>query len=233
MAGVDDSADKKPLLWTPKDILKGSVTKDGKTYLFNDVLDEYSIIKIEIVAYVEGVGFVPMSNAFEFVKSNGEGINHEKITVDTVDSLRKDVKKFHEKGNLMKVLKRLYVIALTKKEKGLSNKLINIFNSDIGKIYNCKSDLEAIAEVIEKYHDKTNMQRAYNEIQKIKESVGMQSVYTFKKDFYKKFDKASLTKNPGILVKNLDQLKESILLVVNKLLKKQIKSDRINYKKYL
>ena len=231
LAGVD--ADGKSLKWRPKELIKGFQKKDGKIYKFMDILNEESIIKIEIVGYVPGVGFIPVSNAYEFQTSDGQGINHEKITVDTVASLKKDIQKFHEKKNLMKILKRLFIISLTEKNKTLSEKLINIFNGDIGRLYKVKSDLEGIGEVILEYHDKPTMDKAYHEIQKLKEYIGVQIIYLFKKDFYKKFDRISLTKNYKTMGKLINVLCEEILKIVNKLLKQQIKKDKINYEKYL
>lgn len=227
MAGVDHEG--KPLRWSMNEIISGKHDK----YLFKDILNERSVIKIEIVGYIPGQGFVPMSNVYEFRTSDGKGINQEAETRDTVDSLKKDIKKFHDKGNLMKVLKRLFVISLTEKNKKLSEKLINIFESDIGKIYKVKSDLETINEVTEKYHDKTVMERVYNEIQKIKEFASAQTIHKFKQDFYKKMDRASKTKNHKTLHKLIESLCEYILKAVNKLLKAKMKLERISYKKYL
>ena len=231
LAGSDK--EKKALKWTPIDIKKGHVLKDGVKYDFVELFQEESIIKIEIIAYVPSIGFVPMSNAFEFQSTDGTGINHEKLTIDTVDSLKRDVKKFHERNNLMKVLKRLFVIAQVEKNLKLAEKLANIFNSDIGRLYKVKSNLECTKEVVSSYHDKLTMSRAYDEIQKLKEYIGGQTVYKFKQQFYKQFDRVSKTKNPKVMANLLDKLCEEILKVVNKLLKKHIKHERITYKKYL
>jgi hypothetical protein len=231
MAGVDNEG--KPLKWSPKEVKKGFMTREGHRYNFTGVLNEESIIKVEIIGYVPSVGFVPVSNAFEFQTSDGKGINHKQITIDTVDSLKKDIKKFHEKGNLMKVLKRLFIVSITEKNKALSEKLTNIFQGDIGKIYKCKSSLEAVRDVVENYHDATTMQRAHDEIQKVKEAIGVQTVYQFKEPFFRKLDKVSRTKNYKTMMRYIDAVCDDILVVVNKLLKKKIKSDRIRFDKYL
>ena len=76
MCGVDD--DKKPLKWTMEEVIKGNKGK----YKLIDVLDEYSIIKIEIDGYINGE-FIPFSDVFHF-QIGKTGINQAKITLDTV-----------------------------------------------------------------------------------------------------------------------------------------------------
>jgi hypothetical protein len=225
MCGVDK--DGKALKWTMDEVIQGH--KDE--YKFIDVLDKQSVIKVEIVAYIDGQ-FIPFSDVFEF-RIGKKGINQEKTTLDTVPSLAREVKKYYEAKNFMKVLKRLFVISLTEKNKKLSEKLINIFQSDIGFIYKIKSDLETIKEVLEKYDDKLTLTRAKDSIQALKERLATQTAHTFKDSIYKMFDNAS-KKNTSLSINRIiDKITENIINVVNNLLKKQIKKQRINFKKYL
>ena len=54
------------------------------------LLDEKSVIKIDVVAYI-GAQFIPFSNVFELHYNNGKGINREKETRDSVNSLMDDI----------------------------------------------------------------------------------------------------------------------------------------------
>jgi hypothetical protein len=230
MAGVDDN--KRPLFWSMKDIKRGVVKSKGKDYVFDNIFQDKSVIKIEVVANVPSVGFVPVSNVYEFRTTDGKGINREAETRDNIDSLKADMTKYHRKGNVMKILKRLYIIAQQEKNKSLFETLQKIFNSDIGKLYKVMSDLGAIKSVIEQYPEKANLGLAYNEIQKLKEQVGVQQVHKFTDRFYKQFDKGSKAKSAKSMIALLDKIMAYLLKVINKLLRKQLKQDKIKYEKF-
>ena len=225
MCGIDN--DGKALKWSIDEVIQGH----KGDYKFIDVLDKQSVIKVEIVAYLDGE-FIPFSDVFEFRIGN-KGINQEKTTIDTVPSLAREVKKYYDAKNYMKVLKRLFVISLTEKNKKLSEKLINIFQSDIGYIYKIKSDLETIKEVLERYDDKLTIKRAKDCIQALKERLATQTMYTFKNTVYNFFNLACKKNTNTSINKNIDKIIEKIMYVVNNLLKKQIKKQRINFRKFL
>ena len=225
MCGIDD--DSKPLFWSVDDVIKGFVIHDNKKYMMTDIFDEYSVIKLDVSAYIDGV-FVPFSNVFEFKKGN-KGINQEKTTIDDVDSLSKDIKKFYDNKNYMKVLKRLFIISLTTKNKKLGEKLISIFQSDVGKIYQVKSYLESLKDVLEKYHDKDTLQKAQDEMQSLKDTLSKQTSVKFHESVYKLFDVSS----QKMMIRNIEKLSEKIKASVNRLCMKSIKSNRINLKKFM
>lgn len=226
MCGVDKEG--KSLKWTLDEIIKGR--KDE--YSFYNVLDKRSIIKIEVVGYIDSK-FIPMSNVFEFKTSDGKGINQAKTTLDTVDSLKKEVKKYHEKKIFMKVLKRLFIISLVEKNISLSEKLIDIFQSDIGKIYKVKSDVDAMKRVLELYDDKTTINRIHDNIQLQKETIATQSSHSFNKQFYDLFDDVYKSSDKIVMLKSMEEIITKINNVVNTLLKTQITKNKISYKKYL
>ena len=83
MAGVDKEG--KALKWEVDEVIDN---RKGE-YRFTDILNQQSVIKIEIVYYFNGV-FTPYSNVFEF-KKDGKGINQKETTIDTIPSLAKEV----------------------------------------------------------------------------------------------------------------------------------------------
>ena len=225
MCGIDEN--KKPLFWSIDDVIKGFVVHDNRKYLMTDIFDEYSVIKLDVSAYIDGV-FVPFSNVFEFKKGN-KGINQEKTTIDDVDSLGIDIKKFYENKNYMKVLKRLFIISLTTKNKKLGEKLINIFQSDVGKIYQIKSYLESLKDVLSKYSDNDTLQKAQDELQSLKDTLSKQTSVKFNEGVYKLFDVSGKVR----MIKNIEKLSEKIKGSVNRLCMKSMKSNRINLKVYM
>ena len=64
-----------------------------------------------------------------------------------MNSLMDDVLHLRDKGKWWKVLKQLFVIAQVQKKKQAVNKLLDIFNTDLGKLAQLYSQLEAAHDV--------------------------------------------------------------------------------------
>jgi hypothetical protein len=80
------------------------------------------------------------------------------------------MKKMIKEGNLMKALKRKYsILNLDNKDKAVREKLIDYFNSPIGLLNRCKSDLETLLIVIES--PKFDIDEIRNSLQLLKESI--------------------------------------------------------------
>jgi hypothetical protein len=229
------AVDEKPLYWKPKDIKKGFITHSGKQYYLFDVLNEKSVIKIEIVKYVDG-SFIPLSNVYEF-RIKHKGVNREKETRDDIDSLKADIKKYHEKGNIMKVLKRLYIIAIETKDKKLAEDLETLFNSNIGGMYRIKSELETMNDVLTHSQNGTKLtiERCSKAIQRLKEQMSKLNE-NFTAKFYTQFDKASAKTGVKSMKTALDKLIDAIDKMVQKRTKTYMNDrtlNKINYEKYL
>ena len=225
MCGVDD--DKKALKWSLNEIIKGKKDK----YLLDDVLNEHSVMKLEIVIYHDS-RFVPISNVYEF-KNNGKGINQAKTTKDDIDSLIVDIKKYHEKKNYMKVLKRLYLIAQQKKNDKLTNTLKNIFQSDLGKLNMIKSNIEAMIEVLNADYKGTELLNKMKATMQILKEETSKTGLIFSESWYKQFDKINNMKTSKSMIKGLEKVKTMIDKYVQKHVLKQIKTNRIKYKMYI
>ena len=215
--------DNQPKHWTRNEILKGDLSK---------IMTHKNVIKIDIAQYIDN-RFVALSNWYEIRYPNGVGINAEKETRDTPQSLKQDMKKFYyEKQNYLKVLKRLFIIAQKDKNKKLLDKLIRIFESDLGKLYKLKSELDTMISVLENYNNKTTIERVKQSLQSIKQDSSATG-FQFPPTYYNKFDKLQTYKSPRSLIPRLDALKKYLLEKVNKLTMKQIKSQRIGLSKYI
>jgi hypothetical protein len=228
MCGVKNG---KPLYWKPADVKRGVLKTNGKSLKLFDVLNERSVIKLEIVKYVNS-SFIPLSNVYEF-RIRNKGVNREKETRDDIDSLKADIVKYHEKGNTMKVLKRLYIIALETKNTKLIDDLEALFNSNVGGMYRIKSELDTIKDVLNvRPITKITIGRCSNSIQSLKENISkLDEKFTPK--FYEHFDKAS--KKPG--AKSMKAAVEKLISSVDKLVQKRAKTymtvHKISYDKYL
>jgi hypothetical protein len=224
--------DQTPVYWEPHDVINGHVTQDGVVYKLIDILDNVngeSVIKIDIIAYIEGM-FVPFSNVYYFESSDGHGINQDKITLDTVDSLKVDIKKYYDEKYYMKVLKRLFIMSRTTRDKKLEEKCISIFQGDIGKLYQVKSYLECLTYLLKRYHDKDVLKKVENEMQSLKVLLSSQTAYNVPKNIFERFDRVGNATN---MKKNIQFLEDRMAAVVNRLVLKSIKSLRISFKRFL
>ena len=213
--------DGKGIKWTMNEVIKG---KKGNIKLIDNL---EGIIKIEIIAYMDGV-FMPYSDVFE-IYNNGKGLNQEKVTIDNVESLEKDIEKYKKENNLMKVFKRMFIIADVEKNVKRREQFIQIFESDIGKLYKVKSDLGNMKSVLEIYKDKITFERCADQLQKLKETLANQTAFHFPLKIYRKFDVASRKKSSKSMNKDIEFLENNILKVVNKLLEKQAQKLRITF----
>ena len=86
--------------------------------------------------------------------------DNEEISVkDYTKVLKKDMKELYNEGKYYKSLKRLLIISKINNKFKMLEKLTDLFNSDIGKLYLLKSKLEACILLLEHYHDKLTKDR--------------------------------------------------------------------------
>ena len=147
----------EPKKWSLKEL------RNKNNDLINYIND---VIKLDIMLY-NGTYFIPFSNVYEFYNKQ-KGINKAKITLNDANLLIQDINKYDKKGNIMECLKRLFVISMNENDEILMNKLINIFESDIGYLYYIKSQFENMIDVLELYNNKTTIERVINSIQYFK-----------------------------------------------------------------
>ena len=86
-----------------------------------------------------------------------------------IKSIEDDIKELIKEGNYYKVLKRLFNLY---RIEGDIKKLIflsDIFNSDLGEIYQKISNLEAIEKILEFYKDKLDLKRVKVNLKEINE----------------------------------------------------------------
>jgi hypothetical protein len=224
--------DGDPLHWTAKDIKRGHTISNDWKHSMVDIFHEQNVIKIDIAQYIDG-RFTAISNWYEFRFPNGIGINQEKETRDTPKSLREDIKRFYyEKRNYMKVLKRVFIIAQKDKNKKLINKLVSIFESDIGKLYKLKSEIGTMISVLENYSDAKTIERVKSSLQNIKQDSA-NTGFIFPQTYYNKYDKLLNYKTPRSLIPKLESIESYLLDKVNKLVMQEIKSKRIGLSKYI
>lgn len=150
--GID--SDGEPLRWDKKDIKKGfKVLKDGRKMTFQECILTKSTFKLDLVKIVDGV-FTEFSDNY-YIKL-GEETNffpHDLSKDHLLTSLKHSYEEyFYTYQNLYKGLKRAFSYYLMDgegKNAHLLKKLMKLFNSPVGKLYNVKGQLGTILLVME------------------------------------------------------------------------------------
>lgn len=140
--------------WTPEEVLKGVVVlRNKKKMTLKEAFSSNSVIKLDIVAYING-RFSDFSNIY-ILKYNGIPINN--VDLNEQSSIKQDLMYFLSSDNYYKAFKRLF--SLVRKE-GVGNgsqqgdllqKLTTMFNSDLGRLYLLKTDIETLIFLLDNF----------------------------------------------------------------------------------
>jgi hypothetical protein len=201
------------LRWTTNDILNKFIMNNNKKILFNDAFNIKSLIKIDIIAFINKK-FIEFSNIFNISKIT----ENEKYTSEQYkEKMLKDIEKYKKQNNIFKALKRRY--NLDRKNQ----KIINFFNSKTGKIYHFYSNLETIKILLENYKN-------ISTISKVKESVNflIEENKELNNNILLELQKIIKTKSTISIIKILDKVKEQLLNIVNTETKQFLKDNKIN-----
>jgi len=144
--GEDDSGE--PLRWTKQTIKKGSQVVGGKEYKFSDVLLEKSIIKMDIIAFIDGIA-TEFSEMYYFTLNGYQNYDEkpiEKIYQEILD----DGREYLKEGNVMKALKRVYAsLNLLDKQPAIRKILVEFFNGHTGWLNSVKNDIDTLKTLTE------------------------------------------------------------------------------------
>lgn len=153
----------EPLRWDYESIKR----KENNGITFMQALKQKSMIKMDVITLMNGrfIEITEVYNIYIDKKSNAdysiENIRHE---------LLHDMEEQIKNGNYMKALKRKYsLLNLDNKNKNVREMLIDYFNSPIGLLNRCKSDLESLLIVIQS--PKFDIDEIKNSLQLLKEIV--------------------------------------------------------------
>jgi hypothetical protein len=138
--------------WTPNEYFKYS---DFEKHFGKN--NEYC--KIDLVLWSDNKIFIEASVNYWF---NRKIENVKKMTQEIDDN----IKELKKEQNYFKVLKRMYLIEIMKPIKDNINidKLINVFNSDLGKIYKDINNIDAIELIKKNGYDKEALTKKRIEI---------------------------------------------------------------------
>lgn len=138
--------------WTPEEVLKGVVVlRNKKKMTLKEAFSSNSVIKLDIVAYING-RFSDFSNIY-ILKYNGIPINN--VDLNEQSSIKQDLMYFLSSDNYYKAFKRLFSLVRKEGDKGeavtLLQKLTTMFNSDLGRLYLLKTDIETLIFLLDNF----------------------------------------------------------------------------------
>jgi len=177
--------------WTPKEVLCGcKKLADGRTYSLCESFASPSLTKLDIVAYVQNARFTDFSCIYIF-ENKGRVLNR----VDTGrldESIQEDILFFASQGNWFKVAKRMFSTAKFEKNRAVLDKLNELLNGDLGRLYSIVSDGNTILYLLEN-EDEIPINKIRYEIDQFRARYA--NIYTLK---------SAIKKEPVVLSKILD-----------------------------
>jgi hypothetical protein len=155
----------EPLRWTYENIKN----RNNNGVSFEDALRQKGMIKLDIITLLNG-RFIEISEVYNIYLDGSSNYDASKESI--MSDIQKEMNDHFRDGNYMKVLKRFYSLKKLEDEnkyKYMLNNLVDYFNSPVGLLYRCKSDLETLLIVIDSY--KFDLEEIRNSLQYLKEII--------------------------------------------------------------
>ncbi len=215
------------LRWTPSEIEMGMKKTHGTNKSLQHALADKSTIKIDIIAPVKNKFVEFSNNLFLILHGNTGGyVINEDINLQEFDSLphlnldlQKEIEKmFYSKVyyNPTKAIKRMFSLARRYEDNLTMNKLYSILDSNIGKLYQIKSDLNTILVILKKVKHVPE-KLITNELKSIKNKIKMPEINDCKEIIMKQLDLVIKTKEKTTRIKILDDLIGRLIYILDKL----------------
>ena len=134
----------KPIRWTANDVLNDK--NDGIP--LRDGVIQPAICKLDVIAFLDNV-YTELSVIYEF-KNNGKILNN--VGLNEEESLNRDITDLENEGNYYKSAKRILSVSLFKNNKHVIEKLLELFNSNCGIVYQVMCNIKTLIFMLEHYH---------------------------------------------------------------------------------
>lgn len=213
----------EPIRWTYDDMKCGYKIINKIKYLFTECLKmNDTTIKIDIVYLLYGIQFTDITNNYFITIVNTrqkiKSILKEKKN-DKILQLNKDAKELVKEGEFYKALKRKFSISLLLNKPNL--KLLNLFNSDIGRFYKVIHDLNMCVLMLHQTFKPISVIIITENIQIIKQFCS--NITDFKiENILSNLNNIVNLKNKKMMITQLTKLIENSKNYLNTLVKKYV-----------
>ena len=137
--------------WDSSDVINGHKKLAlGKIITLDEVLLGNNLIKIDVWAKVNN-RFIEVTNLLALNVVDGYGDKITSLTrkmPDYESSMKFDIQFFYKKRDYLKTLKRIWTLALYKKNEKLLNDISPIFGSSISALHQISSECEVLSNMI-------------------------------------------------------------------------------------
>ena len=207
----------EPVRWTLNEVIKGTKPDTNKNFAikFVDCLEQKSRIKVDVIAYVGGQ-FTEFSNIFSLQQGKKKINEEDETTAEIQTHIKEDIKEFKADGNLMKALKRQYLLHRSPEYE-------EFFNSDTGTMSKAVSDINTMIELLHHYNNADIRSKVAEQLDGIRLKLQLpQSVLT-------KFDNAVDGKTKKQLISRMTRIVKELTKIVNKDVKSWMARNRITF----
>ena len=174
--GIDE--DGNPIRWSHKDLKKGfKELESGRKIKFVDCILMKSTMKLDVISVIDGK-LTEFSDNY-FINLGGEDANYFPTDFSKevmLNSIRHSYAEYLEGAqNYFKALKRAFAYYKLDNEEKHHSKLINLlefFNSDVGRLYKIKSEIDTIGEVLKEGTKKLPASLITNNLKLILDGLG-------------------------------------------------------------
>lgn len=158
-----DILDYHIVRWSPSDILRGyTVLLDGEKYFLKEAINN-GMTKIDIIKWIDN-RFIEFSCIYQF-NYNNKPLNKVVSNIDY--SIKEDILYYLTNKNYFKMSKRLYSYSKFKNDEIVMDKLMKMFNSNLGILYQIYGNIETLKVIFEKVKN-IPYKRIENETNEIK-----------------------------------------------------------------
>jgi len=200
------------LRWKPIDILNGFLDYRHHRFYLEDAIESGGMVKIDAIANVYD-RFTEFSVIYDiFMK--GHRVTNPPPPI--IQSLNEDII-YYDRRSPFKALKRVFALAKYKNETKYAASLVDILNSDLGRLYQIISDLKTLRDLLDRPN--VPLKEIKAQLDDMKDRMG--NVYLLK-DFLKQEHQIigsveAILKSPLTSMKGkLDRLIDGLMVILNK-----------------
>ena len=200
--------DGEPIRWTVEQVLKGKQIMDKHFHTLADCIRNPVLFKLDVVAFIDN-RYTELSIIYSYNKTPKLSDN------DFKTQLKEEVAEKFNEGMFYKMSKRIFSIVRLDEDTEMANKLLPLFNGDLGRLYSIISDLDVLVYLFE--HKKhINKVRMNSELENIKARMAnIWNLSSFVKNegtFLKVIGKQIKRPNPEGLI----ELGDKLFAILNK-----------------
>jgi len=194
--------DKEKVRWTIEEVIKGFKMVNNVKYTIEDGFKS-SNAKVDTIALVQKVIHTEINVVYKVVKEESSKLDIKEIE----EQLKQSLYEYVKEKNYYKMAKRMYAIARLNKDYKTLEKLTEMFNGDLGRIYSLLNESITLITLLEN-NKSLDLDKIKYEIDNFRYRIN--NVYTVE-SFYRKRNKLSSKIKKMITLPNTKSSREELI----------------------